>query len=558
MNLSGSLIGINGLMLILIILLISPFISWYMLYNQINSSKEFYYTCGYEFMNYKTTIFEFVIGLNVNSILGCILLMNVSSMILHYIMKYLYRDKSILIFLGTIMLFSFLMILLIISNDSLLVFFGWEMIGLISLLLINTYKNRIESTKAGLKSLVYNRLGDITLLWFVIISFNLFSHNNLRITMLCFNSNYYAVYVSLLLGFCLIISCGCKSTQLGFQPWLLDAMEGPTPVSAFLHSATLVTSGIILFYKHMYLIISNNSIAICFLLLGGISCFLNSLSSINSLDVKRIIAYSTCTHISLIIMILGINSDIGFIHFFHHGWSKSLLFMTLGSLIAMKNTQDLRPFGNLYSHLPIFYVLFNLSLLSLLGCPGSYFSHSKDLIISLGCSSLVGSNFNFFFIVIVLLSQGYNLGCCYYVMYNTSYSKNNCNLSNVMFLAMNNRNNIIFLSLIFFVLYGPFLCFDLAYTESIHLMHHSSSFFDPFSLIALLGLFLSYIHDLYGHRIYFFNLHSHRFYIDKFFSYFFTILSLHIIDILHHILEYGYLMNSLHFVNLVFLCSFVV
>jgi len=110
-------------------------------------------------------------------------------------------------------------------------------------------------------------------------------------------------------------------------------MEGPTPVSALLHSATLVTAGIILLYKNRYMIYFNNSLAIIVLIVGGISCFINSLSSIHYIDIKRIIAFSTCTHISLIIMILSIAiitnvQDISFTHLFYHGWSKSLFYIT--------------------------------------------------------------------------------------------------------------------------------------------------------------------------------------------------------------------------------------
>ncbi len=185
-------------------------------------------------------------------------------------------------------------------------------------------------------------------------------------------------------------------------------MEGPTPVSALLHSATLITAGIVLLYKNRYILYYNNSLAILLLLLGGISCLINSISSINYIDIKRIIAYSTCTHISLIIMILSIDiiiniSEISLLHLFYHGWSKSLIFIISGYLISLLHSQDIRLFGSLFQHIPIFYIIINISLLTIFGFPGSYLSYSKDIILEFGLISIYGYNIILIFFMILLL-----------------------------------------------------------------------------------------------------------------------------------------------------------
>jgi NADH:ubiquinone oxidoreductase subunit 5 (subunit L)/multisubunit Na+/H+ antiporter MnhA subunit len=148
-------------------------------------------------------------------------------------------------FIGIMMAFTFNMIVLMVSQDLILIFIAWEMIGIISCLLIGYYNNRIEANRSGLKAIFYNRVGDISLFYFIVSVINLL--NDISISL--FSFLYLIVNSDSFQLFFLITSIMGKSAQIGFQPWLLDAMEGPTPVSALLHSATLVTAGIILLYN---------------------------------------------------------------------------------------------------------------------------------------------------------------------------------------------------------------------------------------------------------------------------------------------------------------------
>ena len=225
-------------------------------------------------------------------------------------------------------------------------------IGIMSLLLIGYYNSRISAVKAGLKAVFYNRVGDIFFLLVIVLSLSLYNSNILSLFSLLIGYSYNcSLYnIQCLIGTSMIICGWTKSTQLGFQPWLLDAMEGPTPVSSLLHSATLVTAGCILLYKNMYILYYNSSLCISLIILACISLVYNSLSSVCYLDLKRIIAYSTCTHISLIIMILAcslycnLGSHISMYHLLYHGFCKSLTFMISGYMISIilgfSNKQD--------------------------------------------------------------------------------------------------------------------------------------------------------------------------------------------------------------------------
>jgi NADH-quinone oxidoreductase subunit L len=325
-------------------------------------------------------------------------------------------------FIGIMMAFTFNMIVLMVSQDLILIFIAWEMIGIISCLLIGYYNNRIEANRSGLKAIFYNRVGDISLFYFIVSVINLL--NDISISL--FSFLYLIVNSDSFQLFFLITSIMGKSAQIGFQPWLLDAMEGPTPVSALLHSATLVTAGIILLYKNRFILYFNNSLAIIVLIVGGISCLLNSVSSIHYIEVKRIIAFSTCTHISLIIMIFSIQiitnvQDISFTHLFYHGWSKSVLFLLIGYLITLVYSQDIRLVGSLYQHIPILFVLVNISLLIIFGFPGSFLAYSKDMILEFGLISIYGYNIIILFFIIIIVSQGYSLSILLYLLYNYSF-----------------------------------------------------------------------------------------------------------------------------------------
>ena len=565
MNMSGVYIGIKGMKrIILNILIISPIISWYILYNIlfININRnEIIYNIKYNLIKIYNYNMNLSLEISTYEMICIILLINISFIINLYILRYLYKDKNIIRFMSFMMLFTFNMMILILSNDMISLFIGWEMIGIISLILISYYNNRIESVRSGLKAIIYNRLGDIFLMFNLILSINIYNDTNLSLYMLLINYNYYQFIYNnkllLLLGLSIIISAWSKSAQLGFQPWLLDAMEGPTPVSALLHSATLITAGVIILYKFSSLLSYNNSLMILIILLSSISCLMNSFSSINYLDIKRIVAYSTCTHICLMILIISLDivlniKEISLLHLFYHGWSKSLIFLICGYLISIFHSQDLRLFGNIYLQLPLLFCVLNISLLTIYGFPGSYISSSKDIILEFGLLSLYGSSFLLPFFLILLLSQGYSLGLLLYLIYNSSYNNNLHSL--YVYYKSNFQYSFYFLFffVIILIVYLPFLLHDLLLYTNIHVSHHLLGI-DMFSLVGFLCLFLAYYNNKYNKFLSlssYFHLTNNRLLFDKLFSSLSSFLSILILYISTFVLEYGYIMSYFHITNL--------
>jgi NADH-quinone oxidoreductase subunit L len=442
------------------------------------------------------------------------------------------------------------------------------MVGIFSCFLIGYYNNRIESVRSGLKAICYNRVGDICLLYFILSVVNLF--NDISISLISYL--YMLINIHWFMVLVLVMSIIGKSAQIGFQPWLLDAMEGPTPVSALLHSATLVTTGIILLYKSRYLLYYNQSLAIAVFIIGGISCLINSLSSIHYLDLKRVIALSTCTHISLIIMILSIQcmtniQDIAFTHLFYHGWSKSLLFILSGNLISLNHSQDIRLFGSLFQQIPILVIIINMSLLTIFGFPGSLLAYSKDMIFELGLISIYGYNIILVLFIIIILSQSYSLSLLLYLVHNYSYYIKGTNYIRVVdnirlypkMIQLFLYHSIVYSSLIVLFLCSIILVYssDLLlssslFVETLASLHYMTTI-DIFSLLPFMLLVLSFLKFNSIYSLYFLNITNNRLYLDKLISTIVSLFSLlHFIHNLMFYLEYGYFIHIYH-INLLFI-----
>lgn len=554
LSLSGSLIGINGMIYILIlVLLISPVMSFYILYNMLCMNiytSNLLYIVSYKFIVYYNYSITFNMGLSILILCVVIMLSCVSYSISLYILLYMYRDKYILRFVSLMLLFTGSMVILIVSYDIVLLFVGWEMIGIMSLLLIGYFNSRISAVKAGLKAVFYNRVGDIFFLLVIVLSLSLYNSNILSLfnILIGYSYNCSLYNIQCLIGTSMIICGWTKSTQLGFQPWLLDAMEGPTPVSSLLHSATLVTAGCILLYKNMYILYYNSSLCLCLIILGCYSLVYNSLSSVSYLDLKRIIAYSTCTHISLIIMVLGcslyciFHSNIGMYHLLYHGFCKSLTFMISGYMISIIGSQDLRNYGSLYSCIPVISVYICICLLNIFGLPGSSLSYTKDLIFSFCLLSCYGYGILVIFICVVVLSEGYSLGILLYLLFSYRYSFDNMLSGNILYIF------------IFFYLICCLVVYMCNLGDSVLLVPLVGLVFNNivFELISLVGLILCYNRYRTSGNVYVINMHNNRLYIDKILSSVFSIFSIYVVYVYMLVIEYGFIM---HYLNILIVCS---
>ncbi len=321
-----------------------------------------------------------------------ILLINiVSFFVFCFSYDYLSEDPYLLKFFSFLSLFVFCMIILVLSNNLLQLFFGWEGVGLSSYLLINYWHTRFFANKAALKAMVLNRVADLFFFLGIILIFLILGSLDFFIIFDCFKDffldffnfcNYYFIKLDILCFFLFIGAIG-KSAQIFFHSWLADAMEGPTPVSSLLHAATMVTAGIFLLIRFSSFFINSNNISFLIVLIGGFTAFFFGFSSIFQYDIKKVVAFSTCSQLGFMFFISGLSYyNLAFFHLFNHGFFKALLFLSSGSIIhSISNEQDLRNFGNLWQALPFIYISFFIASCAIIGIPFLSGFYSKELII---------------------------------------------------------------------------------------------------------------------------------------------------------------------------------
>jgi len=297
--------------------------------------------------------------------------------IIQFSIWYIHEPNNSLFFKYlTIFLISILFFLS--ANNLLQLIIGWEGIGIISFLLINWWHNRLEANSAAIQAIIYNRIGDTGLIIFIIWA-TLFS-NSWNIKQIFVLQNNTILWLPLL-G--IILAAVGKSAQFLLHPWLLSAIEGPTPVSALLHSSTIVVSGVFLLIR-FYPILKDSQILISLILcLGAITTLFSALCASSQNDIKKIIAFSTTSQLGLIIVTIGINQpQLAFLHISTHAFFKALLFLCSASIIhTINNEQDIRKIGTLYSILPFTSSCTIISSLALIGIPFISGFYSKDLIL---------------------------------------------------------------------------------------------------------------------------------------------------------------------------------
>jgi len=375
----GRLIGIEN---------VKRIIAFFYYLNLMNSLNMMYsvWISNYNLL-YQLGFFEIVID-GLSSIM--VLLVIVVSFVVHmYSLSYMSGDANIIRFISYLSLFTFFMIFLVTSNNLIQVFFGWEGVGICSYFLVGFWNTRILAVKSSMKAILVNKVGDI--FFIVVIAISLLLYGQCTFTTM-------EVYVSqgcLIIGIFSIIAATSKSSQFGLHTWLPDAMEGPTPVSALIHAATMVTAGVF-FILRLSILLEKSSMSLAILfILGAITSFFSASIANTQNDLKKVIAYSTCSQLGYMIMITGLSQySISIFHLFNHGFFKALLFLSAG--IVIHNTldeQDFRKGGSLVNISKSTYVLMLNSSLVLAGLPFLSGFYSKDLILeiaSVNCLTLVG------------------------------------------------------------------------------------------------------------------------------------------------------------------------
>jgi NADH-ubiquinone oxidoreductase chain 5 len=317
----------------------------------------------------------------------------VSTLVHLYSTEYMGHDPHLSRFMSYLSLFTFFMLILVTADNIVQMFIGWEGVGLCSYLLINFWYGRLQANKAALKAMIINRIGDFSLVLSILLIFYTFNAVDyatiFALTPAFFNNTFFLLNYELnvlnIIGLLIFIGAVGKSAQIGLHTWLPDAMEGPTPVSALIHAATMVTAGVFLIARCSPLFEYSSNVLILITILGSITAFIASTIGLLQNDLKKVIAYSTCSQLGYMMFACGMsNYTVGIFHLANHAFFKALLFLSAGSVIhAMSDEQDMRRMGGLIQILPFTYAMMLIGSLSLMGFPFLTGFYSKDIILEL-------------------------------------------------------------------------------------------------------------------------------------------------------------------------------
>nr|YP_009346048.1 NADH dehydrogenase subunit 5 [Pseudocosmetura anjiensis]AQM39805.1 NADH dehydrogenase subunit 5 [Pseudocosmetura anjiensis] len=335
----------------------------------------------------------------------------ISSLVIFYSEEYMHGDLVINRFIILVLMFVLSMMFLIISPNLISILLGWDGLGLVSYCLVIYYQN-VKSYSAGMLTALSNRIGDVALLMAIAWMLNFGSWNYIYYLDVMKDSEIMYIVAGLV-----ILAAMTKSAQIPFSSWLPAAMAAPTPVSALVHSSTLVTAGVYLLIRFNVVIVENN-LGKFLLLISGLTMFMAGLGANFEYDLKKIIALSTLSQLGLMMSILSMGfPKLAFFHLLTHALFKALLFMCAGSVIHnMKNSQDIRFMGGLCVQMPLTVICFNISNLALCGMPFLAGFYSKDLILEIVSLSYLNGFSFFLYFFSTGLTVCYSLRLVYYSM----------------------------------------------------------------------------------------------------------------------------------------------
>nr|QMS50938.1 Nad5 [Metschnikowia sp. EBDM2Y3] len=349
----------------------------------------------------------------------------VTMAVLFYAMDYMRYDPNRNRFYVMLSIFAIFMTVLVISDNYVMMFMGWEFVGVMSYLLISFWNTRLAAMKSALSAMLLNRMGDALFVMFMGSMLSMFHAVDFN-TMELLTPHVNTTMLNLL-AIMLLVAATAKSAQLGLHSWLLLAMEGPTPVSSLLHAATMVCSGVFVLVRSSYILEYTPSVLLMMLWLGGFTTLMSGLMAVVSNDMKRVMALSTMSQLAYMMLAMGMSAyDLAMYHLYCHAFFKALLFMSAGSIMHsfMSETQDMRKYGGLMEYLPYSYVCMVMASLSLMAMPGLTGYYSKDMIMEslYGTYTLSGYIMYFLATASATLTAMYSLRVLYLTFYNNPRS----------------------------------------------------------------------------------------------------------------------------------------
>jgi proton-translocating NADH-quinone oxidoreductase chain L len=342
----------------------------------------------------------------------------VSSLVHLYSIGYMSADPHLPRFMSYLSIFTFFMIILVTADNFVQLFFGWEGVGLASYLLINFWFTRVSANKASIKAMVMNRVGDVGLALGTFAVYMQYQSVDFATVFAC--APHCQHDTLMMWGFpvawgdlaCILLFIGAmgKSAQMGLHTWLPDAMEGPTPVSALIHAATMVTAGVFLLARLSPLYEASPTALAVVTVIGAMTCIFAATTGAFQHDMKRVIAYSTASQLGYMMVACGMSQyALGVFHLANHAFFKALLFLSAGSVIhALSDEQDMRRMGGLVRLLPMSYAMTMVGTLALVGWPFLTGFYSKDVILEItGGQYTSMGNFGWIITSLVVLLTSY-------------------------------------------------------------------------------------------------------------------------------------------------------